>query len=308
MTALDPSATAGPLVPDGHEAEARAGLISALGAFAFWGLVPIYFKAVAHVPDGQVLAHRMLWSLVLAAILLSFGRRWRELGWALASRRNLVTFLATAMLITINWGLFIWAVRVGRVLEVSLGYYINPLVNVLLGVTLLGERLTRWQMVAITLAALGVANLTFAIGAPPWISLTLAISFGGYGLLRKTARVESLTGFAIETGFLAPLALGFLVYQDLIGAGAFGHAGAWTDILLLAAGPITALPLLMFAHGARRLRLATLGLMQYIAPSVQFLLAVWLWNEVFTMTHLATYLLIWSALALYTWESLKFRA
>lgn len=299
-----PAANAAARIPIASDRDrTRAGLASALGAYGIWGVAPIYFKAVGHVPVLEILAHRVLWSLVFVAGLLTAQGRWAELGRALQSRRTLATFAVTTALIAGNWGIFIWAIVAGRVLEVSLGYFINPLMSVVLGLAVLGERLRPRQWLAVGLAVAAVANQTVAVGAPPWMGLWLAGSFAVYGLLRKTARAESLTGLAIETGLLAPIALAYLVW---LGAdGAFLLRDRITDLLLLAAGPVTALPLLFFAHAARRLRLATVGLLQYLAPSIQFVMAVLWWREPFTSAHLVTFALIWVALAVYTWESLR---
>lgn len=300
------SAAAPAAAADAEAARLRAGLISAMGGYAIWGFAPIYFKAVSHLPLLEVLAHRIVWSLVFVALLLTLQARWAELVRVLGSRRNLATFAATTALIATNWGVFVWAINQGRVLDISLGYYINPLVSVLLGFALLGERLTARQWLAVALATAGVANLTVAHGALPWIGLWLAVSFAIYGLLRKTARAESVTGLAIETGLLLPLAAGYLLW--LGDGGVFLTRDLVTDLLLLAAGPVTALPLLFFAHGARRLKLATIGLLQYSAPTIHFLMAVLWWNEPLTAAHLVTFPLIWVALALYSWESWRRRA
>lgn len=216
-----------------------------------------------------------------------------------------MALLASALLIAVNWGLFIWAVTNDRIIDTSLGYYINPLVSFVLGVVWLGERLTKIQLIAIALAVLGVINQTVALGYLPWISLVLAVSFGIYGLIRKTADVESLEGLTIEAIILAPVSLGYIVYLVASGQGAFFHVDLTTDLLLVLAGPITAIPLLLFAAGARLVRLSTMGFLQYLAPSISLVLAVFLYNEPFTQAHAVTFTLIWSALALVTWEALR---
>lgn len=297
-----------PSTNPGEERERlRQGLAGAAAAFGLWGVLPLYFKILGRAGPLEIVAHRIVWALVFVAVLLAVRGGWREFRRAARSRRDLATFFATALLIALNWIIFVWAVGTDQVLQISLGYYINPLVNVVLGVAVFGERLSRWQLFAVLLAAAGVVNLVIAVGDLPWMALALAVSFAIYGLLRKTARVESLVGLALETAWLAPLAAGYLVYLAAQGAGAFGGHGIGFDLLLLAAGPVTAVPLLCFAIGARRLKLSTLGLFQYLAPSLQFLLAILWFGEAFTAAHLVTFGLIWSALALYSFDSLRRR-
>ena len=216
-----------------------------------------------------------------------------------------MALVASALLIAVNWGLFIWAVTADRIIDTSLGYYINPLVSFVLGVVWLGERLTKIQLAAIALALLGVINQTVALGYLPWISLVLAVSFGIYGLIRKTVAVESLEGLTVEAILLAPISLGYIVYQVVSQQGAFFHVSLATDLLLVLAGPLTAIPLLLFAAGARLVRLSTMGFLQYLAPSISLVLAVFLYHEPFTQAHAVTFALIWSALALVTWEALR---
>ena len=279
---------------------ARAGVGYGVAAYGWWGLVPVYFKAVAHVAPAEVLAHRIIWSVVLLAVLMRIYGRWRAAVAALRSRSTVITLLGTTTLIALNWFVFIWAVVHDRVLEASLGYFINPLVNVLLGFVFLRERLRRWQMLSVALAAVGVAYLTFNYGQVPIIALVLAGSFGLYGLLRKTAKVDALTGLTVETTLLAPLALAYL------GVLAWGHecsfgTESWrTSGLLALGGVITAVPLLWFTNAARRLRLATLGFLQYLAPTGHFLLAVVAYGEPFSQVHLICFACIWTALVIYS--------
>ncbi len=278
----------------------RSGTLAAVSAYLIWGLAPIYWKALLAVPPLELLAHRIVWSCVLVIALLALRRSLGDIRTAVSRPRTAVTLLVTTALIAFNWGLFIWAVTTGRVLSASLGYYINPLVSVLLGFVVLGERLSRGQTVAVLLAAFGVAVLAVSIGRLPWVSLALAFSFGLYGLLRKTVRAEAAVGLAVETALLAPAAIAFLVARQLAGVGALGRLGAGTDALLLGAGLLTAVPMLLFTVGARRLPLSTLGLLQYIGPTCHFLLAVGLYGEPFGPAHAVTFGLIWLALALYT--------
>ncbi|MDX1592679.1 MAG: EamA family transporter RarD [Gammaproteobacteria bacterium] len=286
-------------------AEARTGALFAAGAFLIWGGFPLYFKLVAEIPAGEVLGHRILGSMLFVALLLSLLGRWREAREGLLSPSLRRRLTLSALLISVNWLVFIWAIAHDRVLDASLGYFINPLVNVVLGVLLLGERLRPLQWTAIGLAFLGVANLVWQQGALPWISLVLALSFGSYGLVRKQTSIGALSALFVETLLLAPLAVIYLVYLDLAGAGHFLRGPLATDGLLVLAGVLTALPLLLFGGAARRLRLSTLGLLQYSVPTAQFLLAVFVFGEPFTPGHAATFAIIWTALGLYALDLLR---
>ena len=282
---------------------ARTGVLFALMAYGFWGVVPMYFKAVGHVPATQVLAHRVVWAVLLTVAMTMWIGRWGEL-LALRKRPRALGVLAiTSVLIAINWFVYIWAIVTNRVMEASLGYYINPIVNVALGVLFLGERLRQVQIVCVALAATAVGYLTWKLGAVPYIPLTLAFSFGSYALLRKKAPVDALQGLTVECIFLLPLAIGFLIYQESIGQGAFMHVNTKTTLLLMGAGVVTSIPLLWFSAAAKRLRLSTMGFLQYLAPSLQFLLAVMLYGENFTAAHKVAFPLIWIALALYSWDT-----
>jgi chloramphenicol-sensitive protein RarD len=279
-------------------------MLYAAGAYALWGLAPVYFKALQHVPPLEILAHRIVWSLVFLAIVLAWRRQWAWIGTVLRRPKVLAGFIASAILISINWFIYIWAVNNGRVIDASLGYFINPLINVLLGFLLLHERLRPGQWATVALAAGGVAWLTWQGGHLPWIALTLAITFGTYGLLRKTAALGALEGLSLETLILFPAALGYLIVLTLHGHNSFATAPDSTKWLLVAAGPITAIPLLMFAAGARRIPLSLLGLLQYIGPTLQLLLGVWLYHEPFGGPRLVGFAMIWAALALYSAEGL----
>ncbi|MFC0136058.1 protein RarD [Massilia eurypsychrophila] len=283
----------------------RTGIISATLAFLCWGLFPLYFNALKDVPPGQILAHRVVWSLLFLAIVLTFRRQWSWLPAVLRRPRVIGSFVASAFLLSVNWLVYIWAVNNGHVIEGSLGYFINPLVNIMFGYLILKERLRSVQWMAIALAALGVAWLTWQTGSVPWIALILASSFGAYGLMRKTAALGALEGLSFETMVLFPLALGYLAWLGVLGQNGFINAASDdTRWLLVAAGPITAIPLLLFASGARKIPLAVLGMLQYISPTIQFLLGVWLFHEAFTAERLVGFVLIWSALALYAAEGL----
>ena len=282
----------------------RTGILSAALAFLCWGLFPLYFHAVREVPSMQILAHRMLWSLAFLLIVLAWRRQW---SWLEQVRKPRVfwSFVASAFLLSANWLAYIWAVNNGHVIEASLGYFINPLVNIMLGYLILKERLRPVQWAAIALAALGVCWLTWQTGTVPWIALFLAASFGAYGLLRKTAALGALEGLSFETMVLFPVAAAYVGWLTLHGQNAFltteSDATRW---LLMASGPITAIPLLLFASGARQIPLSILGLLQYLAPTIQFLLGVLLFKEAFTSDRLVGFALIWAALALFAGEGL----
>lgn len=285
------------------------GALYALAAFLIWGGVPIYFKAVARVPAIEILAHRVVWSVVFVTALLFFLRRWHAVRTALVDRRIFATLAFTAVLISGNWLIYIWAITHDRILETSLGYFINPLVSVVLGVMFLRERLNAWQWCAVLLASAGVANLMLGYGQLPWVALTLALSFGIYGLVRKVAMVDAFSGLFVETLILCPVALAYLAYLGVTGIGTFTATDWLFDGLLALSGVVTALPLILFTQAAKRLRLSTLGFFQYIAPSMSFVLAVFIYDEPFTRVHAATFACIWLALAIYTADtSLRRRA
>lgn len=282
----------------------RTGILSAALAFLCWGLFPLYFHAVREVPSMQILAHRMLWSLAFLLIVLALRRQWAWLK-QVRQPRVLGSFVASAFLLSANWLLYIWAVNNGHVIEASLGYFINPLVNIMFGYLLLKERLRRMQWFAIAIAALGVAWLTWQSGSVPWIALCLAASFGAYGLLRKTAALGALEGLSFETMVLFPIAAIYVGWLTVHGENAFLNTPSdTTRWLLIASGPITAIPLLLFASGARQIPLSILGLLQYLAPTIQFLLGVLLFKEAFTADRLVGFALIWAALALFAGEGL----
>jgi chloramphenicol-sensitive protein RarD len=282
----------------------NTGILSAALAFLCWGLFPLYFHAIDEVPPLQILAHRMVWSLLFLVIVLTVRRQW---GWLAQARQPkvLLSFIASAFFLSANWGIYIWAVNSGHVIESSLGYFINPLVNITFGYVLLKERLRPAQWGAIALAAIGVAWLTWQAGTLPGIALLLACTFGIYGLLRKTAALGALEGLSFETMVLFPLALVYVAWLTLHGQNAFLNTSSdTTRLLLIAAGPITAIPLLLFASGARKIPLSVLGLLQYLSPTLQFFLGVWIFHEHFDSTKLVGFVLIWSALALFAAEGL----
>lgn len=281
--------------PGPLRSDAAVGVVFGLGAYFIWGFLPLYMKAVASVPAPEVLAHRIIWSLLLLAGLVAARRRWQPLLALARDPRTIFLLGITALLIGVNWLIYIWAVNSGHVLDTSLGYFINPLVNVALGVVVLRERLRKAQVGAVLLATLGVGTLAVAQGSLPWISLALAFSFSLYGLIRKMAPADPLTGLLAETALLAPLAL---IYLATFGGGSFGRSTS-IDLLLVLSGLATAAPLLMFAAAGKRLRYATLGVLQYIAPTIQFLLAVLLFEEPLSAAHVVTFACIWAGLAIY---------
>lgn len=282
---------------------ARSGVLLAVGAYTIWGLLPLYLKLLHGVPALQVLAHRVLWSLAILVVVVLALRQAAAIR-AAARGRTLLLLAASAALISLNWLVYIWAVLNAHVLEASLGYFINPLVNVALGVVVLRERITRMQGAAIAVAAAGVAVMAAGEGAALWIALALAASFGLYGLLRKVAAIDALGGLTVETLLLAPLCAGVLAQAAGSGHAAFGP-DLRLDALLVFSGAVTAAPLLMFAAAARRMPYASLGLLQYIAPTLQFSEAVLLFGEPLRPFHLAAFALIWTGCALYAWSSLR---
>lgn len=292
------SAPASPAVTDATR-EARNGLLGIIGAFLIWGLLPLYLHAMHAVPALQIMSHRLVWCCVFVLGWLAIRGQLGGVRTALADRGTVLRLCASAILISINWITYVWGVNNGHVIEASLGYFINPLVNVLLGVAVLSERLNRAQWTAVAIAAAGVVWLTVQAGRLPWIALTLAASFGTYGLIRKVVKVDSITGLATETLLIAPLGLAYLLWSEHTGQGTLGHAPGWLDAMLIGGGIVTAVPLALFAYGARRIPYSTVGLVQYIGPTIQLLLGVFLFGEPFSGARLIGFVLIWTALAIY---------
>jgi len=281
------------------------GILFAAGAYLLWGLFPVYFKAVAQIPAGEMLAHRMVWSLVLVIGLLAAMRSWHWIRSLLERPAELRWYAGSAVLVSINWFLYIFAVSADRVVDASLGYFINPLVTVAIGALVLGERLRPIQYLAVGIAAAGVLWLAWRAGEPPWIGLAIAFSFAGYGLLRRKAPLGAVEGFSVEVALLFPLALAYLGWLAWAGAGHFSGDATELQLLLVLSGPVTAVPLLLFAAGARRIPFATLGLLQYIAPTLQLLLGVWLYQEPFGGAKVIGYALVWVALAVSAADGLR---
>lgn len=280
--------------------ETRTGLIAGVGAYAFWGVMPLYWRLLRGVPALEILAHRAFWGMGAFVALAAALRVGPQIRAALADRRTLGLLACSGALIGGNWLTFIYAVETDRLLHASLGYYVNPLVNVLLGTVALGERLRRPQQIAVGLAALGVGAMAWSVGGLPWIALVLASSFGVYGLLRKQARVEAVAGSVLETAVLAPFAGAWLLWLATHGQGALGHSDPRTTVLLLLTGAVTAFPLVLFTVSARRLPLTILAMLQFISPSVQMLTAVSLFHEPFSAYEAVAFGLIWAGLAVFT--------
>ncbi|HSO67329.1 MAG TPA: EamA family transporter RarD [Desulfatirhabdiaceae bacterium] len=281
----------------------NSGIWRAAGAYAIWGMFPAYWKWLQHVPALQLIGHRIIWSCLILVGVILFSRRSRDFRIIALTPAIIPIYIAAALLIGINWLVYVWAVNTGFIVEASLGYFINPLLSILLGVIFLRERLRPWQWVPIGLSALGVLYLTFTYGRLPWIALTLAFSFGLYGLVKKTAPLGSLFGLLLETGILFLPALLYLVYANNMGQGAFLHTGAVSDLLMFGGGLITTVPLLMFASAVQRIPLFLVGILQYITPTLQFLLGVLVYREPFTGTQLIGFGLVWVALIIFGIES-----
>jgi chloramphenicol-sensitive protein RarD len=283
--------------------ETTKGFLYTLGAFLIWGLSPIFWKMVGHVPASELVAHRIVWCALFLGGVLTWQRSWGSLAKVLAHRKTLAALLVTTLLISGNWFLFIWAVHHDNLLEASLGYFINPLVSVVLGLVFLGERLRPWQWFSLLLASSGVLFMTLRLGKIPWTALALALSFGFYALVRKQIRASPEEGLFFECILLVPLMLIVLGRRELAGTAAWGHANLLTHVLLVLTGILTLVPLVWFHHGAKRLALSTVGLLQYLAPTGQFLLAIGVYGESFETPHLIAFALIWTALIFFTLDA-----
>lgn len=284
--------------------DARRGVAASSAAFVIWGLFPLYLKPLVHVPATEILAHRIGWCVLFVLAWLTWQGRLREVRAAFGDRPVLLRLLLTAALITVNWLVYVWAISNGRVVEASLGYFIGPLVNVALGLTVLRERLNAYQWTAVGFAAAGVAWLTVAAGGLPWVALTLASSFAVYGLIRKMIPVGAVPGLAVEVLLAAPFAIAWLGWLEVSSAGAFGHDTLGVTLLLAGSGFITALPLALFATGARLIPYSVVGVIQYIGPTMQLLLGLTLYGEPFPPVRMAGFALIWTGLAVFTVDGL----
>jgi len=282
------------------------GGLLAFSAFLLWGLLPVYWKAFGETAALEVLAHRIFWSLIFLILIVLIFNKWNEFILIFKDRRTILVLTGTSVLICINWLTFIWAINANHIVETSFGYFINPLMNVVLGVVLLKERLNRLQTIAVVLSVIGVLTSIIKFGEFPWIALLLSLSLASYGFLRKVVKVESLVGLTFETLLVAPIALGYILYNLTTEQGAFlqNHQ---LDLLFFGAGIITATPLVWFASAARKLNLSTLGFFQYLAPSCHLFIAIYVYNEPFTQTHFYTFGFIWLALIIYSYDSLVLR-
>lgn len=279
------------------------GLCYGALAFTAWGFLPLYWKLLDTIPAEEILAHRILWSFVFVSGILFYSGNWNNLKQVLKNRNNLLTIFLCSVFISINWFTYIWAINSRHVVEASMGYYINPLFVVFLGITVLKEKITFWQAIALSMAATGVVIMTVQYGKVPWIALVLATTFGIYGLLKKVLNVDSVLGLALETAFITPAALGFILLKQMSGTGAIGLVSLSTTTLLMGSGVATATPLLWFARGAQRIELSSIGFLQYIAPTISLLLGVFVFKEAFTRVHLFSFGFIWTALMVYSWST-----
>ena len=290
-----------------HARSVRVGLLYAVAAYGMWGLVPLYFKNVRCEPQ-EIVAHRVLWSGLFLAILLTVLRRWPEARAAFRSRRTLLMLFASAYLVAGNWYVYVWATTHDRITQASLGYFILPLVNVFAGIGFFGDRL-RWpQALALAIAAVGVVYLTIGVGEFPWISLTLAFSFAVYGIVRKVVPVDGVVGLSVETALLAPTAIVFLVVWEQTGVLQFGHVSRELDGLIALSGIVTTLPLICFAQAVRKVSLVTIGVVQYMSPTLQLLVAVLVYGEAFQLNHQISFGLIWTGLVVYVIDAVRMAA
>jgi chloramphenicol-sensitive protein RarD len=283
------------------------GVVSAVGAYFLWGIFPIYWKTIQTVPSLEIIGHRMIWSFIFVLLLITISGNWLVFKATLRNTKLLLPFVITALLLSVNWLTYVWAVNTGYIIETSLGYFINPLVNVLLGMVFLKERLRIWQWISVLLAGLGIGYLTWRYGSLPWIGLTLAFTFGFYGLIKKKAKVDSTQGFAVETGIMFIPALILLLVLAISGRGVFGTQSVYVKFLLVFTGIATGLPLLLFGTAARIINLSTLGFLQYIAPTMQLLIGVLVYNESFRLENLIGFGLIWFALFIFSIEAVMTR-
>nr|WP_321444318.1 EamA family transporter RarD [uncultured Cohaesibacter sp.] len=299
-----PSYVAAAQSDDASQREARLGLLAAIGAYGSWGILTLFYSHLSHVPPLEVVSHRVAWSVLVLSLFFVWRRRWGEVWHIFRTPRILFILLATSILISVNWLTYIWAVSNGRATEASLGYFIVPLVNVAMGYLMLSERLSRWQGVAIMLAVLAIGLQFALLGTIPVVSLTLAASFGLYGYLRKIVPVGANIGLLIELILISPFAVGFLIYVNSMGEGHLFGYGTKTTLLLLLTGFVTYLPLMWFSAAAQRLRMSTIGVLQYMNPTIQFLVAVFLLGEVVSTSKLITFVLIWLSVLIYCYDVL----
>ena len=292
--------------PSKSRQESLSGVVYASSAFLIWGLSPIYWKVMRDIPAFEIIMHRVIWSFFFLIIVLVFQKHWNEFMAAVKKPRTFMILIPTTILLGFNWFIYIWAINNEHILQASLGYFINPLINVLLGMLFLRERLRRLQTMSLALATIAVLYLTFYHGEFPWIALSLAFAFGFYGLIRKVAPVSSLVGLFIEMLFLSGPALAYILFLNSKGIGALFHISLKIDLFLMGAAFLTAIPLLLFTLGTRRLNLSTVGFLQYIAPSCMFLLGVFLYNEPISNSRIFAFVLIWTALFIYSADAARY--
>lgn len=298
MSALPPAA-------DDANRDAVRGFWAAVSAFTIWGLLPLYLKLLTGISAIQITAHRLVWGCLFTTAWIVLSGQWSTIRSALANPRSRMYLCASSLLISCNWIIYAWAITNGHVIESSLGYFINPLLNILLGVFVLSERLNKAQWIAVAVAATGVIYLTVTAGRPPWIALGLAATFGFYGLLRKLVTVDALPGLTTETLLAVPFAVMFLLWCESNGTGVLGHVSILQHAVLVLSGPISAIPLVLFAYGARRIPYSTVGILQYIGPTLQFLCGLVLFHEPFGGTRAIGFVLIWTALAIYATDGIR---
>jgi chloramphenicol-sensitive protein RarD len=279
------------------------GILNGIAAYALWGFFPIYWKLMHRVPALQVIGHRIGWSFIFLIAFILLTRQWKDFQSTALTSKTLGIYSIASVLLTVNWLVYVWGVNAGLIVETSLGYFINPLLSVLLGVIFLRERLRLAQWIPVALAAAGVLYLTLAYGRPPWIALTLAFTFGFYGFVKKLAPLGSLYGLTLETGIVFPIALIYLAFVEFNNTGAFLNDGTFIDLLLIGAGLVTTIPLLMFASAAKQIPLTVVGILQYIAPTLQFLIGVFIYHEPFDHSRLVGFGLVWLALIIFGVES-----
>lgn len=277
-----------------------AGLL--IASYAAWGLLPLYWKFLSNIPSDQILAHRIFWSFFFVTILIFAGRHWSEIKTVFHSKKNILAIFLCSLIISGNWYIYIWAVNHDHIVESSLGYYINPLISVALGVIVLRERLSFWQIVSFTMAAIGVSVLTVEYGKFPWVGLSLALTFAVYGLAKKLVKVDSLTGLTLETFMAMPFALAYIFYVENNGTGLTGSISLIEFIALLCSGVVTALPLLWFARGAKAVPMSTVGFLQYLSPTIQLFIGIFVFHETFSYIHAISFSFIWLGLLLYTFS------
>ncbi|MDI3534494.1 MAG: chloramphenicol-sensitive protein RarD [Thermosediminibacterales bacterium] len=276
------------------------GILYAVMAFTVWGFLPIYWKLLNQIPAGQILAHRILWSFVFVFALLIFNGRLKGLKQVISNRKKLIGILFSAVIISINWGIYIWAVNSNHIIETSMGYYINPLITVFMGMVILKEKLYFWQIISLILASIGVLITTVQYGKIPWIALSLALTFALYGLGKKKINIDSMTGLALETFIIMPAALGYIILKQLNGTGILNMIPLSTTVMLLLSGIVTAMPLLWFAKGTKRIPLSMIGFIQYISPTINLFLGIFVFKEQFTNIHFLSFGFIWCGLILYS--------